>query len=270
MTESHTKFVASVPANYDQYLGPLIFHVYAEDIAARTPVPEGGSVLEIAAGTGIGTRFLRDTLPPEVPIVATDLNDDMLKIAREKFSEPENVELRTANAMSLPFEDSSFDAVVCQFGIMFFPHKRDSMLEVARVLKPGGHYLFNVWDTYEHNHLAQVVTQTLARIFPEDPPRFFDVPYGSCNIDEYKAMLGETGFGDVEIAVLPRISECPGARDVAMGYIMGTPVRSEIAQRNPDILDDITDAVEQDIAQAFGHGAVSEKMQAVTFKAHYP
>ena len=72
----------------------------------------------------------------------------MLEIARAKFQPNEKVDFRPADATTLPFPDGSFDAVVCQFGVMFFPDKDKSYREIHRVLAPGGHYLFNVWDSH--------------------------------------------------------------------------------------------------------------------------
>jgi ubiquinone/menaquinone biosynthesis C-methylase UbiE len=269
MTESHTAFVGSIPENYDRYLGPLIFEVYAEDLAKRLSVPSGGIVLETAAGTGIATRHLRNLLPLDVHIVATDLNEAMLKVAQSKFGSNERIAFQPANAMQLPFDDGSFDAVVCQFSIMFFPNKLAAMREVVRVLKPGGTFLFNVWDSYEHNHLIRTVNETIAACLPNDPPTFFDVPYGYYQLDNIKTCLGQAGFGDIDIAVLPRASRCEEARHVALAYVLGTPVRGQIEARRPESLPAIVDAVEHAIGKAYGYASINAKMQAMVLKAHY-
>lgn len=268
MAESHTAFVGSIPENYERYLGPLIFEVYAEDLAKRLLVPSGGVVLETAAGTGIATRYLRDRLSLDVHIVATDLNEDMLNVAQSKLGGKANIAFQLANAMQLPFDDGSFDAVVCQFSLMFFPDKLAAMREVVRVLKPGGAFLFNVWDSYEHNHLIRTVNATIAACFPDDPPTFFDVPYGYYQLDDIKTCLGEAGFGEIEIAVLPRASTCEEARHVALAYVLGTPVRGQIEKRRPESLPEIVDTVEHTIGKVYGYASINAKMQAIVFKAH--
>jgi ubiquinone/menaquinone biosynthesis C-methylase UbiE len=113
-------FIGSIPQHYDQSLGPLIFADYAADIARRVAACKPARVLETAAGTGILTRHLRDVLPSHVRLTATDLNPPMLEMTRTKFRPGEQAELRPADATALPFADASFDAVVCQFGVMFF------------------------------------------------------------------------------------------------------------------------------------------------------
>jgi ubiquinone/menaquinone biosynthesis C-methylase UbiE len=150
MKDQHAEFSGSIPAAYDRCLGPILFEPYAKDLAARLQVPKNGSVLELACGTGILTRLLRTQLPPTVKLAATDLNEPMFRHAPAKFREDEVVQWLQADAGSLPFGDRLFDAVVCQFGIMFVPDKALAAHEAYRVLKPGGHFLFNVWDAMEH------------------------------------------------------------------------------------------------------------------------
>jgi ubiquinone/menaquinone biosynthesis C-methylase UbiE len=154
MKEDHAQFAGSIPAAYDRYLGPVLFQSYAEDLVARLQVPQDGSVLELACGTGIVTRELRNRLPATAKLVATDLNEPMFQHAARKFAEGETVEWRQADACSLPFGDGIFDAILCQFGIMFVRDKGLAAREARRVLKPGGPFLFNVWDAIEHNELA--------------------------------------------------------------------------------------------------------------------
>jgi ubiquinone/menaquinone biosynthesis C-methylase UbiE len=134
-------FIGTIPEHYDRGLGPVIFADYAADIARRAAAGSPARVLEIAAGTGIVTRQLRDLLPAGADLTATDLNPPMLEAARAKFRPEEQVDFRPADATALPFRDRSFDAVVCQFGVMFFPDKDRSYREIHRVLAPGGRYL---------------------------------------------------------------------------------------------------------------------------------
>ena len=164
-------FAGSIPQLYEQYLVPLIFEPYAKDLSRRVAAFAPSAVLEIAAGTGVVTRHLAAQLPADVSIVSTDLNQAMLDHAMRVGTSRE-VTWRQADAMKLPFDDSTFDAVVCQFGAMFFPDKAAAFAETLRVLRPGGAFLFNVWDRIEDNEFADCVTQAMASLFPSDPPRF--------------------------------------------------------------------------------------------------
>ena len=268
MTASHAAFIGSIPEYYDQYLGPLIFEEYGADLARRVSVPLGGTVLETAAGTGIVTRHLRNALPPEVRLVVTDLNEPMLECAKRKFDPQANLEFQPADATQLAFADASFDAVVCQFSLMFFLNKTTALQEVARVLKPGGTFVFSLWDSYAHNHLIRTVNDTLTSLFPTSPPPFFDTPYGYYRIDEVKTLLGETGFGDIEISILPRTSRCETARQVALGYILGTPVCIQIAERGQYAMDEVVNIVERALGATYGQASIRAKMQAIVFKAY--
>jgi len=256
MAASYTAFIGSIPHYYDQYLGPLIFEEYGADLARRVSVPPGGAVLETAAGTGIATRHLCNTLSKDVRIVATDLNEPMLELAKRKFDSRDNIEFQPADATRLPFSNASFDAVICQFSLMFFPDKFATVQETARVLKPGGIFVFSLWDSSEHNHLVRTVTDTLARLFPHRPPPFFDTPYGYYRIDEVKPLLEEAGFGDIEISILPRVSRCDTARQVALGYILGTPVCIQIAERGEYTVEKVVDSVEGALCETYGPSSI--------------
>ena len=171
-------FAGSIPGIYEKLLVPLIFAPYAEDLAARVAARAPARVLEIAAGTGVVTRALAIALPASAAIVATDLNPGMLETAVQ-VGTTRPVQWRPADAMKLPFADAEFDVVVCQFGVMFFPDKCQAFAEARRVLRPGGAFLFNAWGRIEDNEFADVVTTSLASLFPADPPRFLArTPHG--------------------------------------------------------------------------------------------
>jgi SAM-dependent methyltransferase len=178
MIELDTLFAGSIPGLYDTYLVPLIFEPYAVDLVDRLKSRPVSRVLEVACGTGVVTRLLADELPDDVEIVATDFNQPMLDYAKSAGT-MRDVAWKQADAMNLPFADSSFDAVVCQFGVMFFPDRPQAFSEARRVLKPGGVFIFNTWDKIEDNEFADVVTTSLESIFPDDPPRFMArTPHG--------------------------------------------------------------------------------------------
>jgi SAM-dependent methyltransferase len=257
-------FAGSIPKIYDAYLVPLIFEPYAVDLASRLASRSPARVLEIAAGTGVVTRKLASVLPQSASIVATDLNQPMLDLA-SAIGTQRPVEWRQADAMRLPFGDGAFDAVVCQFGAMFFPDKAKAFSEARRVLGPGGVFIFNVWDRIEENEFADTVTSALASLFPGDPPRFMArVPHGYCDRSIIERDLAKCGF-----AASPRFdtvaarSRASSPRVPAIAYCEGTPLRNEIEARDASRLGEATDLAEKAIAQRFGPGAVDGKIQAL-------
>jgi ubiquinone/menaquinone biosynthesis C-methylase UbiE len=263
VTTKHTAFVGSIPENYDRYLGPCLFEPYAADIAKRVNVFEGGSVLEIACGTGVATRHLRESLPKSATLVASDLNEAMLAYAAGKFGPNDSIEWKQADATALPFADASFDAVVCQFGLMFFPDKAAALREVHRVLIPGGAFVFNVWDSIDKNELAQIAHQTVSAFFEHDPPTFYQVPFGLYQQDLIMELLGTAGFKDPHISVLAKIGVSPSAADIAQGLVEGNPVIVEINQRATADVQTIEAAVAAAVASRCGDRPVSSKLQAL-------
>ena len=193
-------YIGAIPGYYDRYLRALLFDEYAADLARRVRVGPAGAVLETAAGTGIASRHLRDALPAETRLVVTDLNEPMLAIARTKFQAGESVEFRTSNAQHLEFPDASFEAVACEFSLMFFPDKLAAAGEAARVLKPGGAFVFNVWDSYAHNELAKIINDCLIGLYGERRPLFYDTPFGYYQIDEIREMLRQAALAPLRSA----------------------------------------------------------------------
>lgn len=268
MTTTHTQFVGSIPEKYDEHLGPLLFNFYAEDLANRVTVRQDGRVLETACGTGISTAFLRQSLPDNIEIVATDLNEPMLAFARTKRTELNNVVFEQANAQELPYDDAAFDAVVCQFGLMFFPDKLAGLREAARVLRPGGQLLFNVWDSFDWNPIARVAFETTAQFFAEDPPTFMKLPFGYHEIDPIKALLHEAGFSNVEITVIRTMSERPSARHVAEGLVAGNPGILEIQERGSAPVERVIGAVTKALTEEFGDNPMRTPLQAIVFSTN--
>jgi SAM-dependent methyltransferase len=263
MSATDAAFAGSIPAIYEQYLGPLLFQPYGEDMASRLHDVAQGRILETAAGTGIVTRALVKTLPPGVEVLATDLNQAMLDLAATRLQAP-NLKWQQADAQSLPFEDAAFDVVVCQFGVMFFPDKQAAYREALRVLKPGGRFQFNVWNSLEHNPVSRIVADTAAGLFPDDPPRFFErVPFGYADPDRIRGELQQAGFGSVEIEIVEKVSHAPSAREPATGLCQGTPLRAEIEARAAGRLEEITGRAAEAIASRFGASSIENRMSAL-------
>src|SRR4051812_39356225 len=240
------------------------------DLASRLADLRHGYILETAAGTGVVTRALVAALPDGVSIEATDLNQPMLDHASRQLPSA-RVHWRQADAQHLPFPDSRFDAVVCQFGAMFFPDKPLAFSEAHRVLKPGGRFLFNVWDRIEANEFADVVVASVATLFPEDPPMFLArTPHGHYETSRLEAQLRAAGFPRVETEAVERESLAPSARSVALGYCQGTPMRSEIEARNPALLAEATDVATAALEQRFGSGAVTGRIRALVITTARP
>jgi ubiquinone/menaquinone biosynthesis C-methylase UbiE len=261
MAELDKRFSGSIPAIYHTHLGPLLFEPYAQDLARRLAGFEG-EMLETAAGTGIATRAVVENLSGRISITATDLNQAMLDHAARMLDAPQ-VTWRQANADSLPFENGSFDAVICQFGVMFFPDKVAAYSETRRVLRPGGRFVFSVWDRLEENPLAAIVHQAVVDAFPEDPPLFLArAPYGYHDTGRIARDLREAGFAAVEMETVTADGRAPSATDPAKGFCQGSPLRLEIEARDPQRLEEVTARAAEAVARSFGHENIVGKLQA--------
>ncbi|NOZ36899.1 MAG: methyltransferase domain-containing protein [Gammaproteobacteria bacterium] len=252
MNDIYSAFTGNIPENYDHYLGPIFFHRCAEDLAVRIAEGQAEQVLEIAAGTGIATRYLRNQLPGKAHITASDLNDDMLRHAQQKFLPSENISFQVANAMELPFEEGQFDVVTCQFGIMFCSDKPLVFHEAHRVLCPGGRLLFSIWDALEHNPLPRVINEMLAELFDGDAPAFLQLPFSYHDQTQIRKDMEKSGFSDVRFTTLD--GECVFSRpkNAALGMVTGSPLRLEIEQRKDTTIDEVVNKVMGRLKTIFG------------------
>lgn len=267
-------FAGDIPRIYDRYLTPLIFNDYALDLVARVQTAPASHILEVAAGTGVVSRALAPAIP-DAQIVSTDLNQPMLDYAATQ-TDATNLRWQQADAMALPFPDASFDTVVCQFSVMFFPDRVAAYREALRVLTPGGRFIFNVWDRIEHNEVTLAVSDAVAALFPDDPPNFLPrTPHGYHDVDQIRADVTAAGFTSagptaIELETVAMRSRALSPRDPAIGYCAGTPLRNEIEARDPARLEEAIEVATAAVAAQFGPADIDGKIQAHIITAVRP
>ena len=268
MAETDVKFVGPIPEVYDALMVPLVFLPYAEDMAARVAALGPGQVLETAAGSGAVTRALAPLLAADARYVVSDLNGAMLDKARARQGEDGRIEWLVADALDLPFADGRFDVLCCQFGAMFFPDRRKGYAEALRVLKPGAPFIFNVWDSLAHNAIPATMWSAVQAHYPVNPPTFFErMPHGYFDPAVIRGDLEAVGFGPITIETVTRESRAGSAREAAMALTQGTPLRMELAQRDPEGLEAVTDAAEAALRERYGNGPIAGKIQALVVTA---
>ena len=267
MSAEQPLFDDSMPRDYENYLGPLLFESYAADLAGRLEIDPGGALLETACGTGIATEFLRRSIPSDVEIVATDVSEPMLEQARARRSDLEQVSFRHADAAALPFPDDAFDGVVQQFGLMFVPDKLQSLREAHRVLRPGGRLVFSVWDDLASNPYVQVAQDAIAGFFEAEPPQFLYLPWSYHDHATLRELVAEAGFVRCELDTVAHQAERPTSRDAAMGLVRGNPTILDIRKRAQATPAEVVDAVAESLGQAFGEEPFRAPMQAIVVTA---
>jgi ubiquinone/menaquinone biosynthesis C-methylase UbiE len=256
-------FAGSLPEIYDRLLVPLIFESYARDLAERVAKVKPRDVLETAAGTGALTRAIASRLPAHARIVATDLNQPMLDHAAAKKPRDHRIMWQQADALALSFEDQRFDIVACQFGVMFFPDKVQGYREARRVLKPGGHFLFNVWDQIAENEFAGVVSHALAAVFPQDPPDFMArTPHGYFDVERIRDELVRAGFTSISVETRDDKSRASSPHEIAIAYCQGTPLRNEIEARDLSRIEEATQKAAEALMRQFGSGPIEGRIRA--------
>jgi ubiquinone/menaquinone biosynthesis C-methylase UbiE len=244
MVSVDVRFSGSVPANYEQYMVPLLFRPYAERLVARAREWNPERILETACGTGVVTDLLAQQFP-DAEIVATDLNQPMLDVAATRVSSS-NVTFRQADALDLPFDDGRFDLVVCQFGVMFYPDKVRGNSEARRVLRDGGHYLLAIWDRIERNRLSHLACQAMQQLFPDNPPQFMTRgPFSYYEPEWIERDLEEAGFATIEIETVEAISRSRSGEDAARGLVYGSPMGVELEDYGPGALDRVFEILSQ-------------------------
>ena len=257
-------FTGPIPQLYERYLVPMIFQPYADDLAGRVAQRRPSRVLEIAAGTGAVTRAIAKVLPDEAELVVTDLNAPMLARAEAIGLGARAAQWRQADAMQLPFDDASFDLVVCQFGVMFFPDKAAAFAEARRVLRPGGTFLFNVWDRIEENDFANAVSRALAECFPDSPPDFMArTPHGYHRRDVIERDLSAGGFATMPtFDTVAKRSRADSPQVPAIGFCQATPMRAEFDARGGDAMQRATEYCEAALRSQFGEGPIEGRISA--------
>ena len=256
-------FDGSIPSLYDRLLGPMIFEPYARDMATRVPLTGGTRVLEVACGTGRVTRHLIAGLTARATLTASDLSAAMLAEARVQLGNDPRVTWQEADAMALPFADGSFDSVVCQFGVMFFPDKAKGIRELHRVLAPGGRLAFSTWDSMDANPFAAVISRVVRSFFVEDPPTFYDIPFSMHDRGELEALAVTAGFTNVRVQVRADTAKSPRALDAATGFVRGNPMINALRDRKVADVDHIVHAVAGAFREEFGDGPMRASMQAL-------
>jgi len=231
----------------------FMFEPYAKLVAERCAVLQPDRILETAAGTGIVTRAVHRA-NPEAQIVATDINPAMLDFARHALHS-DHASFEHADALNLPFAEGSFDLVLCQFGVMFFPDKIRANEEARRVLRPNGRYLLVTFDQLDLNPIPKAAQDAVSTLFAHEPFDYMERgPFSYSDPAQIKHDLLAAGFNDVEIETI-KLSSRVNAHDAAQALVFGSPFRAEIERRDPSALDRAAEAVAQALVRWDGKDA---------------
>lgn len=253
-------------SHYDEFFGPLYFEPYAIEVAKRIDPDLVSIVLEIAAGTGRVTRHIRECIPTSAKLIASDISEDMLLVAKKKLNHLD-IDWQIIDAQKLPFSDNSIDLVVCCFGYMFVPDQPKAFKEVYRVLKPGGHFLFTTWDKLENN-AASFSARSIAEKYLDNPlPKSYNLATSMNDEAVIRSLLEDTGFTKKTIEKVRLSSVCRTAKEAAYGLVEGGLIYEEIKKRNPVWIEEIKIKLEKELVEKFGAAPMVAPMSALINQA---
>lgn len=261
MGEQAFRFSGAAAANYDKYLGPFLFEPSSELISRKFPDPFTGDMLEVAAGTGRLTRHLAQRLGKGGSLVVTDLSEDMLALARTKTNDPA-VGFRTADAQTLPFEEGSFDMVVCQYGLMFLPDKQKGFDEAFRVLRRGGEYVFATWDDTANMPVLDIIFGKIIVPFFGGQADKYLVPFLMHDPVQLSDHMTKAGFRDILIEPITFTGTTPDVEELVNGFFLHHSLGKEVAEKDPDAFPVLADRMRRLLTERFGKGPITCDLRA--------
>jgi ubiquinone/menaquinone biosynthesis C-methylase UbiE len=259
-------FSGSIPAHYDEFLGPMFFEPYAIEVSGRIDPSSVHVALELASGTGRVTHHLQKVLSPAAKLIASDISEDMLSVAKEKLN-TKAIEWREIDAQELPFEDNSLDLVVCCFGYMFVPDKLKAFAEAYRVLRPGGMLLFTSWDKLEENYASNAYRTIVKKYLPAPLPASYSLPFSMSDEQEIRQLLQQAGFSKITVEKVSKTAVSPTAREAAEGLTQGGAIYNELMSRNPAWVEEIKESLEINLKENFGEAPMEAPMRALISRA---
>lgn len=266
MKTSSLFFGGKISQNYEDYLGPFFFEPYAADLAARLDFTGVSHVLELACGTGRLTKHITEVLPPAVEFIATDLNADMISVAKTKVTSG-RVTWAPADMLDLPFENESFDLVVCQFGVMLVPDQLKALAEIFRILKPGGKVVFNTWTDLNFNRVWAIGDSVVQSFIGKNGAGINSGPFSLGEKAVVLDMLKLTGFSDTRGESVEYTSEIESAAKAAYGFIHGLPIGTFIEKQGADLMPEILKTLAEQLRTELGDEPLKTPQKALVFEA---
>lgn len=262
----YPQFTGTVPQNYDDYLGPMIIEPFASEIATRIHHAHVNQVLELGCGTGRVTAHLRKALPESAMLIASDISQEMLTIARNKLGSG-NIKWSIIDAQELPFADNSMDLIVCYFGYMFVPDRKKAFAQAFRVLRPGGMLVFSTWDKLEYNEKSHIFREAVKKYLGDNVPESYKLPFSMFDTTLIKALLRNAGFSTIAIEKADKQSTAASARLAAEGLVYGSLLYNEIIQQDPALVSKIISSVEVELKEKYGDHQIVTPMRAIITQA---
>jgi ubiquinone/menaquinone biosynthesis C-methylase UbiE len=181
---------------YEAQFVPALFEEWAGRLVATTGVSPGHRVLDVACGTGIVARTAAGVVDDAGDVIGLDLNEAMLTVARRVRPD---LGWRQGDAARLPFPDRSFDVVLCQSGLMFFPEVERALREMARVVVDMGRVGIQVWDRRQSQPAYAPFIEVAARHAGPDAIELLSAYFVRGDLEELRSSLAAAGLEPTSI-----------------------------------------------------------------------
>jgi ubiquinone/menaquinone biosynthesis C-methylase UbiE len=238
----HWQLDGSAPELYERYLVPAITSVWAADLIDRARPKSGEAVLDVACGTGAVARLAAERMKAG-RVVGLDFNPGMLTVARAVASKGASIEWFEGSALSLPFDDGSFDLVLCQLGLQFFPDRPRALREMQRVLAPAGRLALSVYSNIEQTPAAHAFVRALDQRLGPEASKIKRAEHIFPNADEVAALVNEAGFRQVDVATVTKRITFPSVLDYVRFQLVATPMAGLLRDRSESERETIIQAV---------------------------
>jgi SAM-dependent methyltransferase len=231
MQSTQWQVAGSAPENYERYLVPAIFGPWAADLLALAAPQPGERVLDLACGTGVVARLAAERVGTAGVVVGLDLNPGMLELARSlPTPKGAGIEWQVGSAVELPFANASFDLVVCQQGLQFFPDRPAALREARRVLRSGGRLALSVWRSIERSPGFAVLEEALSQNVGAEAAGIMRAPFSLGNDGEPGTLLMEASFRDVSTQNVDKVLRFPSVAAFVQQYVAGSPLAGPIGK----------------------------------------
>ena len=216
---------------YERYHVPAIVGPWAADLVAVAPPRPGDRVLDVACGTGVVARLAAQHVGASGKVVGLDLNGGMIAVARSLPPVPgAPVEWREGSALTMPFPDGSFDLVLCQQGLQFFPDRPAALREMRRVLAPGGRLTLSVFRPLDRNPFQVAIVEALARHLGPQAAAPMRAAFSLGSAEELRALIAGAGFRDVAIRPATKVHRVGPPDEFVRGWLLGSPMADAVAR----------------------------------------
>jgi ubiquinone/menaquinone biosynthesis C-methylase UbiE len=244
MSDQHYQLDGSAPELYQRYLVPAITSLWAADLIERAQPQPANSVLDLACGTGVVARLAAQRVKGRV--VGLDLNPGMLAVARSVPNSGAFIEWHEGSALSVPFDDSSFDLVLCQLGLQFFPDRPLALREMKRVLRPSGRVALSVFSAIERTPAANAFANALEKHLGPNASRIKRAEHIFPVADEVDLLMSREGFDQVNVTTVNKQITFPSVLDYVRFQLIATPMASLLTDHNPAERESIVQVVAAD------------------------